>query len=137
MKFLLSFTLTFLSMFAVIGCSTATCTVESSFNTSIATELNTLASCTNTSAIEAQLTTWEAPLNLCPSGLKALFGGKQKGIVSDICVSLIPIVEQEANSEKYLSAWGCDLTKATSLTQLLTQACGLIPATLAKPKLSH
>lgn len=112
-----------------VGCSTSQllCPLETTANASLATELNTLGGCSNTSAITAQLQAWESPLNLCPASDKA-----KSGLISDVCDGLIPIVEAAANNEKYLSAWGCDLTKVSSLTALLTQACGaLSPA--AKP----
>ena len=120
MKFLALMPIMF--MFGCTTTQTVTCPLEQSFNVSIATELNTLAACSNSTAIETQLSTWEVPLKLCPAS------SKPQGIVSDICVSLIPLVESAANNVNYLSQWGCDLTKASSVTALLTQACNLIPA---------
>lgn len=97
------------------------CTIEQTTNSGIAAELQTLAGCSNTAAITSQLQTWEAPLNLCPAS-----GALKSGAATDICLALIPIVEQAGSGEKYLSAWGCNLTQASSLTALLTKACGLL-----------
>lgn len=115
--------LSLLLIVALVGCTQAqvvTCPLEQTADGAIASELNTLAACSNSTAIVSQLEAWEVPLKLCPaSGLTA-------GIPTDLCVALIPIIESAGNDVKYLQAWGCDLTKASSVTALLTQACGLL-----------
>lgn len=113
----------------VVACNDpVVCSLEQTANASIAAQLESLASCSNTSAITAQLQAWEAPLNLCPTDGKAKLDTN-----SAICDALLPIVETLANNEKYLTNWGCDLTKAGTLNALLTKACAaLSPAPTKK-----
>lgn len=113
-----------LTALVLAGCATVqpvTCGVESDFNSAVVPQIETIGGCTNTAAITASLQSWEAPLNLCPTS------GAAQGALSDVCVALIPIIEQAGNQIPILQSWGCDLTKASSVTSLFNEACNLIP----------
>jgi len=119
------------SIVVASGCkgSAVTCTIQTDLNQAIVSQFQALAGCQNPAALTTDLLGLESKLgNLCPSD-----DAKVKGVISDLCVALIPILVQQANGVKLLQDAQCDLSKGTAV-DLLTKACAAIPAQLKAPK---
>lgn len=101
--------------------SPVVCSVETDVAQALSAQVATSLNCSNPAAIQASLLTALGKANLCTTSVAS--AKHLKSIIGDVVCPIAVSTVLDTVTGALPASWGCELSSAQNLSQLLTTAC--------------